>query len=69
LTIFAEHRINLTKIQSIPVIGKPNEYSFHIDVEYDTMEDYERAIHQVLKNVSSLAILGEYKKGDIDLHK
>lgn len=68
LTIFADHHINLTKIQSIPVIGKPNEYSFHVDIEYDTIENYEHAIHQVLKNVSSLAILGEYKKGDIDLH-
>jgi prephenate dehydratase len=66
LTIFAEHKINLTKIQSIPVIGKPNEYSFHVDIEFDTVDDYERAIHQVLKNVSSLAILGEYKKADIN---
>jgi len=66
LTIFAEHRINLTKIQSIPVLGKPNEYSFHVDIEFDTVDDYERAIHQVLKNVSSLAILGEYQKADIN---
>lgn len=66
LTLFAEHHINLTKIQSIPVIGKPNEYSFHVDIEFDTVDDYERAIHQVLKNVSSLAILGEYKKAEIN---
>ncbi len=66
LTIFAEQKINLTKIQSIPVLGKPNEYSFHVDIEFDTVDDYERAIHQVLKNVSSLAILGEYKKADIN---
>ncbi len=66
LMIFAEHKINLTKIQSIPVIGKPNEYSFHVDIEFNTVDDYERAIHQVLKNVSSLAILGEYKKAEIN---
>ncbi|MCE1197983.1 MAG: prephenate dehydratase [Marinilabiliales bacterium] len=66
LTIFAEQHINLTKIQSIPVIGKPNEYSFHVDVEFESMDDYERAIHQVLKNVSSLAILGEYEKAQIN---
>jgi prephenate dehydratase len=67
LTIFGEHRINLTKIQSIPILGKPNEYSMHVDIEYDSIENYEKAIHLVLKNASSLAILGEYKKGDINL--
>jgi len=65
LTIFGEHEINLTKIQSIPILGKPNEYSFHVDVEYDSVDNYEKAIHLVLKNASSLAILGEYKKGEI----
>ena len=29
------------------------------------VQDYDKAIHQVLKNVSSLAILGEYKKGEL----
>ena len=37
LNTFAEHEINLTKIQSLPIIGKPNEYSFHVDVEWDSM--------------------------------
>lgn len=69
LTIFGEHGINLTKIQSIPIIGKPNEYSFHVDLEYNSIDAYERAIHLVLKNVSSMAVLGEYIKGDINLIK
>lgn len=66
LTIFGEHEINLTKIQSIPILGKPNEYSFHVDLEYGSIDNYEKAIHLVLKNASSLAILGEYKKGKIN---
>ncbi len=68
LNTFAEHKINLTKIQSVPIIGKPNEYSFHVDIEWDSMENYEKAIHQVLKNVSSLAILGEYIRGEVAIH-
>ncbi|QZE12706.1 prephenate dehydratase [Halosquirtibacter laminarini] len=63
LMIFSEYEINLTKIQSIPILGRPEEYSFHVDLEYDNREKYEKAIHKVLKNVSSLSILGEYKKG------
>jgi len=65
LNTFAKNEINLTKIQSVPIIGKPNEYTFHVDIEWDNSENYDRAIHQVLKSASSLSILGEYKKGDL----
>ncbi len=68
LNTLAENEINLTKIQSLPIIGKPNEYSFHVDVEWDSIDNYERAIHMVLKNVSSLAILGEYCRGEVAIH-
>ena len=57
--------INLTKIQSVPKIGKPNEYTFHVDIEWEKGENYDKAIHQVLKGASSLSILGEYKKGNL----
>ena len=65
LNIFATNRINLNKIQSIPIIGKPNEYTIHVDLEFDSEDDYEKAIHDVLKNVSSLSILGEYIRGKL----
>ncbi len=68
LNTFAENRINLTKIQSVPIIGKPNEYTFHVDIEWESPDNYEHAIHQVLKSVSSLAILGEYKRGELAIH-
>ncbi|HKJ77924.1 MAG TPA: prephenate dehydratase [Prolixibacteraceae bacterium] len=67
LNIFSENRINLNKIQSVPILGKPNEYTIHVDVEWENAEDYDKAIHQALKNVSSLAILGEYKKGELKI--
>ncbi len=66
LNIFAENKINLNKIQSIPIMGKPREYTIHVDIEYDTIDSYERAIHQVLKCTSSLSILGEYKKATLN---
>ena len=68
LNIFAENKINLTKIQSVPIIGKPNEYTFHADVEWDELQNYEHAIHIILKNVSSLSILGEYIRGEVAIH-
>lgn len=68
LNTFAENQINLTKIQSVPIIGKPNEYTFHVDVEWDSLKKYEKAIHAILKNVSSLSILGEYVRGELTIH-
>jgi prephenate dehydratase len=64
LNIFAENEINLTKIQSVPIIGKPEEYSFHVDIEWEKIDKYEHAIHKVLKNATSLTILGEYIRGE-----
>lgn len=68
LNTFAENKINLTKIQSVPIIGKPNEYTFHIDVEWDSLNNYEKALHAILKNVSSLSVLGEYVRGELAIH-
>lgn len=65
LNTFAQNKINLTKIQSVPKLGKPNEYTFHVDIEWEKAENYDRAIHQVLKSASSLSILGEYQKGNL----
>ncbi|NQU86084.1 MAG: prephenate dehydratase [Mariniphaga sp.] len=65
LNIFAENEINMAKIQSVPIVGKPNEYTIHVDIEWNSLENYEHAIHQVLKKVSSLSILGEYTKGEV----
>jgi len=66
LTTFKDNGINLTKIQSIPIIGKPSEYSIHIDVEWKNRRNYDGAMRQVLRQVKNLNVLGEYKKGKIE---
>lgn len=66
LMTFKNHHINLTKIQSIPIIGKPSEYSIHIDVEWKKRKSYDEAMHDVMRQVKNLNILGEYKKGKIE---
>lgn len=65
LTTFKEHSINLSKIQSIPIIGRPSEYSIHVDVEWKKRKDYDSAVRDVLRQVKNLNILGEYKKAQI----
>lgn len=66
LMTFKNNQINLTKIQSIPIIGKPSEYSIHVDVEWKRRKNYDMAMHQVLRQVKNLNVLGEYKKAKIE---
>lgn len=66
LMTFKNNSINLSKIQSIPIIGKPSEYSIHIDVEWRKRKSYDQAIQAVLRQVKNLNILGEYKKAKIE---
>ncbi|HXH99601.1 MAG TPA: prephenate dehydratase [Sphingobacteriaceae bacterium] len=64
LNIFAEQSINLTKIQSMPVLGKRNEYNFYVDIEWSNQAGYDTAIRKVLKHTINFTIMGEYKKND-----
>jgi len=65
LVSFKEYGINLSKIQSIPIIGRPREYSIHVDVEWTSREHYEQAMQRVLRQTHNLNVLGEYKKAHI----
>lgn len=62
LMTFKTNGINLSKIQSIPIIGRPSEYSIHIDVEWKKRKNYDVAMRAVMRQVNNLNILGEYKK-------
>lgn len=66
LITFKAHEINLSKIQSIPIIGKPQEYSIHVDVEWTRRDDYDEAIKHIMRQVKNFSILGEYVKGKIE---
>lgn len=66
LSTFKMHHINLTKIQSIPIVGKPHEYSFHLDIEWKNKKNYNQAMQAVIRQVHNLNVLGEYKKGKIE---
>ena len=64
LNIFAELNVNLTKIQSMPVLGKRNEYYFYVDMEWKDMEKYDKAIRKALKYTVNFNIMGEYERND-----
>ncbi|MES3018662.1 MAG: prephenate dehydratase [Bacteroidota bacterium] len=64
LNILSDHNINLSKIQSMPVLGKRNEYNFYVDIEWKNQPDYDVAIRKVLKHTVNFTIMGEYVKND-----
>jgi len=66
LDIFAKHDINLTKIQSMPIIDKPWSYAFFIDLIIDDFKLYENALHLLGKKVNHLKILGEYHENALE---
>jgi prephenate dehydratase len=66
LMTLKKNLINLTKIQSIPIVGKPSEYSIHIDVEWKKRKNYDTALQEILRQVRNLNVLGEYKSAKIE---
>ncbi|MCI4667400.1 MAG: prephenate dehydratase [Bacteroidia bacterium] len=63
LLLLSGHGMNLTKIQSLPVVGQAWKYFFHVDLEFDDYEQYQRAIAAINFQVDELMILGEYPRG------
>ncbi len=64
LSILSFYRINLTKIQSLPIIGREWEYKFYVDVMFDQMLRYKQAIAAITPLTKQLKILGEYEDGN-----
>ena len=61
--ILSFYKINLTKIQSLPIIGREWEYLFYVDVMYDDLTRYRQSIDAIIPLTKDLKILGEYKDG------
>ncbi len=57
---FSRHGVNLLKIESRPIHGKPFEYQFYVDVEAEKHEQLEKALKEVRAATSDLRVLGLY---------
>lgn len=66
LSLFADRKINLLKIESRPFVGKPWEYLFFVDVETDQRNKECAAAFKQLKQLTSyLKVLGSYDIGRV----
>jgi prephenate dehydratase len=63
LTRIAEGGVNLSKLQSFPIPGSDFKYSFHADMEFDSVTQFEHIIEVIRPLTESLKIYGVYKRG------
>jgi prephenate dehydratase len=57
---FARHEVNLLKIESRPIHGRPWEYQFFLDVESERPGGLEQALAEVRSATAELRVLGRY---------
>jgi prephenate dehydratase len=57
---FSRHGVNLLKIESRPIHGRPFEYQFYVDVEAEKHEQLKKALEDVRGATSELRVLGLY---------
>ncbi len=65
LNVMNNCKLNLTKIQSMPIIEQPFQYSFFVDMVFEKYDDYEKAKSVLEIMTTHFKVLGEYKNGKI----
>ena len=63
LNAMSDCKMNLTKIQSLPVIETPWKYSFFVDVTFEDYNDYKKAISLIEIMAEDFKVLGVFKNG------
>ena len=63
LSTLSYYDLNLTKIQSMPIVGKEWEYHFYVDMIYEDEDMYRQALVAIKPFTGDMGVLGEYKKG------
>ena len=66
LTILSFYDMNLTKIQSMPIIGREWEYRFFLDMTFNDYLKYHKALDAIMPFATDFMILGEYVENQID---
>ena len=63
LSVFSFYGINLTKIQSLPIIGREWEYQFYVDFQFADLELYKQCVMAIKPLIKEFRTLGEYAEG------
>jgi prephenate dehydratase len=63
LTVIADEGINLSKLQSFPIPGTQWKYSFHADLEFESITQFETVSKKIQPLTDNIRVFGIYKKG------
>jgi len=63
LSVLSYYHNNLTKIQSLPIVGHEWEYLFFVDLTFDEYMKYKQSLDAIRPLTKNLRVLGEYKIG------
>ena len=63
LSMLSFYNMNLTKIQSLPIVGREWEYLFYVDLTFVDYTRYRQSIDAIMPLIKDLKILGEYTIG------
>jgi len=63
LSVLSYYHNNLTKIQSLPIVGHEWEYLFFIDLTFDDYMKYKQSLDAIRPLTKNLRVLGEYQIG------
>lgn len=61
LSVLSFYDINMTKIQSLPIIGHEWEYLFYVDITFADYSRYRQCIEAIRPLTRQISILGEYE--------
>lgn len=65
LNVMSDCRLNLTKIQSLPIVETPWKYAFFVDVTFETYNDFKKAKSLIDIMAEGFKVLGEYKNAKL----
>ena len=65
LTILSFYDVNLTRIQSLPIIGREWEYLFYVDLTFNSLLKYKQGLEAVRPLTKDFKILGEYSENNV----
>jgi prephenate dehydratase len=60
LSIIAFYEIDLSKIESVPIVGEPWHYRFYIDLLFDDVKQYRHMLLAIQPLLDEILIMGEY---------
>ena len=65
LNVMSDCKLNLTKIQSLPIVETPWKYAFFVDITFENYSDFKKAKSIIEIMGEDFKVLGEFKNAKL----